>query len=66
VLKTMNRKGDNAEMAIIELVDFNEAMLAAKATKGAAKKTRRGRTKAAEKVVEAAETSETTEAPSAE
>jgi len=24
VLKLMNRKGDNAEMAIIELVDFNE------------------------------------------
>ena len=69
VLKTMNRKGDNAEMAIIELVDFNEAMLAAKATKGAAKKTRRGLTKAADKAVETTDTAEATdtaEVPSAE
>lgn len=43
ILKLMNRKGDNAEMAIMELVDFNEAMLAEKATKGAKKTTRRGR-----------------------
>ena len=50
VLKTMNRKGDNAEMAIIELVDFNEAMLAEKASKAEAKKTtRRGRKPAAKK-----------------
>ena len=27
ILKLMNRKGDNAEMAIIELVDFNENLL---------------------------------------
>lgn len=45
VLKLMNRQGDNAEMAIIELVDFNEAMLSLKTAKTAAKKTRRGRTK---------------------
>ncbi len=44
VLKLANRKGDNAEMSIIELVDFNEAMLADKANKSTAKKTtRRGR-----------------------
>ncbi|MBP9185498.1 MAG: 50S ribosomal protein L17 [Bacteroidia bacterium] len=44
VLKLANRKGDNAEMSIIELVDFNEAMLAEKANKSTAKKTtRRGR-----------------------
>ncbi len=56
VLKLMNRQGDNAEMAIIELVDFNEAMLALKTTKtAAAKKTRRGRAKKEETVV--AETS---------
>lgn len=56
VLKLMNRQGDNAEMAIIELVDFNEAMLALKTTKTtAAKKTRRGRAKKEETVV--AETS---------
>lgn len=46
VLKLMNRKGDNAEMAIIELVDFNEALLAEKGTKvGTAKRTRRGKAK---------------------
>ncbi|MCG6186959.1 50S ribosomal protein L17 [Maribellus maritimus] len=30
ILKTGNRLGDNAEMCIIELVDYNETMLAAK------------------------------------
>lgn len=59
VLKLMNRQGDNAEMAIIELVDFNEAMLSLKAAKTSAKKTRRGRTKKEE-------TSTTTPAESAE
>jgi large subunit ribosomal protein L17 len=45
VLKTMNRKGDNAEMAIIELVDFNENLLGEKSAKStAAKRTRRGKT----------------------
>ncbi len=44
ILKLVNRKGDNAEMSIIELVDFNEAMLAEKGAKAAVKKTtRRGR-----------------------
>ena len=50
VLKLVNRKGDNAEMAIIELVDFNENLL--KDSKGkvaATKKTRRGK-KASEPV----------------
>jgi len=45
ILKLMNRQGDNAEMAIIELVDFNEAMLSFKVDKNSAKKTRRGRVK---------------------
>jgi large subunit ribosomal protein L17 len=50
ILKLANRKGDNAEVGIIELVDFNEAMLAEKETKAAAKKTtRRGRKPAAKK-----------------
>lgn len=40
ILKTGNRMGDNAEMCIIELVDFNEAMLAAKAEAAAPKKRR--------------------------
>lgn len=45
ILKLGNRLGDNAEMAIIELVDYNEYMLAAKAEKGdkaGKKRSRRG------------------------
>ena len=41
ILKTGNRIGDNAEMCIIELVDYNEAMLGVDKTK--AKATRRKR-----------------------
>jgi len=40
ILKTGNRLGDNAEMCIIELVDFNELMLAAKAEAAKPKKRR--------------------------
>ncbi len=40
IIKTGTRAGDAAEMAMIELVDFNELMLA---NKGAKKKTRRRR-----------------------
>ena len=47
VLKTGFRQGDGADMAIIELVDFNEAALAA-APKAAKKTTRRSSKKAAE------------------
>ncbi|MCE2741670.1 MAG: 50S ribosomal protein L17 [Sphingobacteriales bacterium] len=48
VLKLMNRKGDNAEMAIIELVDFNENLLKDTSAKaGSAKRTRRGKSKTA-------------------
>lgn len=44
ILKTGFRPGDNADMCLIELVDFNEAMLKAKEEKAApAKKTRRSR-----------------------
>ncbi len=42
ILKTGNRIGDNAEMCIIELVDYNENMLST-AEKVKAKGTRRGR-----------------------
>ena len=41
ILKTGNRLGDNADMCIIELVDYNELML--KGNKEAKTKTRRGR-----------------------
>ena len=41
ILKTGNRLGDNADMCILELVDYNEAMLGGEATK--TKSTRRRR-----------------------
>ena len=47
VLKTGFRQGDGADMALIELVDFNEAALAS-AKKPAKKTTRRSSKKAAE------------------
>jgi large subunit ribosomal protein L17 len=49
ILKTGARLGDNADMCIIELVDYNENMLAAQGeTKTASKRSRRGRGKKAE------------------
>ena len=58
------RQGDAAEMALIELVDFNEAALASAAPKAAAKKTtRRSSAKKAEAKVEEAPAAE---APAAE
>jgi large subunit ribosomal protein L17 len=42
ILKTGNRFGDNAEMCLIELVDYNEAMLSVKDA-GKTKSTRRRR-----------------------
>jgi large subunit ribosomal protein L17 len=42
ILKTGNRLGDNADMCIIELVDYNEAMLGASVTSSESKtRTRR-------------------------
>ena len=61
VLHTGFRQGDAAEMALIELVDFNEAALASAAPKAAKKSTRRSRAKKAEAAVEAP-----AEAPQAE
>ena len=52
VLHVGFRQGDAAEMALIELVDFNEAALAS-APKAAKKTTRRSRAKKAEAPVEA-------------
>ncbi|MEN8136867.1 MAG: 50S ribosomal protein L17 [Bacteroidota bacterium] len=45
IIKLGNRQGDNAEMAMIELVDFNELYNAKQPAKKA-KSTRRGRKKA--------------------
>jgi large subunit ribosomal protein L17 len=56
ILKLANRKGDNAEMAIMELVDYNENLLKETSGKGAAKKTTRRGRKPAVKKTEAAET----------
>jgi len=74
IIKLNNRLGDNAEMALIELVDYNEVY--GKEAEAAEKKTtRRGRTKAKKADAPAAEaTSETaveettpaTEAPATE
>ena len=50
ILRTGNRLGDNAEMCIMELVDYNEAMLAAKeeAAKPKKRRSRRGGAKKAD------------------
>ena len=61
IIKLGTRQGDAAEVAFIELVDFDENM--AKAPK-AAKKTRRGRKSAA--AAQATEATEATEASAAE
>ncbi len=47
ILKVGNRMGDNAEMAFIELVDFNEYFQGFGTDKKETKKTRRGRSKTA-------------------
>lgn len=75
IIKTGNRLGDNAEMAMIELVDFNEIYSNAK--KEAKKNTRRSRAKvaapaaaapapAAEAATEAPEVAENTDSNDAE
>lgn len=48
ILKTGNRLGDSAEMCIIELVDFNENMLAAEGAKTKSTRRRRSSKKKAE------------------
>ena len=62
VLHVGFRKGDAAEMALIELVDFNEAALAS-AQKSAKKTTRRSRAKKAEAAEAPAVESAPAEAP---
>ncbi len=63
VLKTGNRLGDNAEMCIVELVDFNETYVTEK--KAVAKKATRRRRSSA-KTVEVEATTETVEETKAE
>jgi len=60
ILKTGNRIGDNAEMCIIELVDFNEAMLGTETkTKTAARRRRSPKKKTAGQTTGAAEAATT-------
>jgi len=69
ILKTGNRLGDNAEMCLIELVDFNEAMLAEPKAAGTAEKkprTRRGRSKKRSGATDPAKTGLSAEAPAKE
>lgn len=70
VLHTGFRQGDGAEMALIELVDFNEAALASASVKPAKKTTRRSRKSAAEtpkaEEAPAVETAPVAEAPAEE
>ena len=65
VLHTGFRLGDGADMALIELVDFNEAALAS-AKKEAKKSTRRSRAKKAEPKAEAAPVEAPAETPAEE
>lgn len=69
IIKTGNRLGDNAEMAMIEFVDFNEAALASAEPKKTTRRTRRSKKsapKAEAPAVEANEANEATETPAAE
>ena len=59
IIKLGNRLGDNADMAMIELVDFNEIYNAGKAVKK--KSTRRGRRGGSKQVPPAVETKATKE-----
>jgi large subunit ribosomal protein L17 len=51
ILKTGNRLGDNAEMCLIELVDFNELYVSDSVQQKGAKRTRRGGKKVAAETV---------------
>ncbi len=60
IIKLQNRIGDAADMAMIELVDFNAIYTKETRTAGAAKKTRRKRSSGASKPVAATEAATTT------
>jgi large subunit ribosomal protein L17 len=65
IIKTGHRLGDNAEMCFIELVDYDENMAKAAATKKSGR-TRRSKKSAAVEAPEAAAAETTEEAPKAE
>jgi large subunit ribosomal protein L17 len=58
IIKLGNRLGDNADMAMIELVDFNEIYNADKAKKKTTRRSRRGGSKPEAAVVETKATNE--------
>ena len=67
IIKLGNRLGDNAEICFIELVDFNETMLAAAAEKaGKTRRSRRGATAKKEDAPAAVAAAPVVEEPSAE
>lgn len=59
IIKLGNRLGDNADMALIELVDFNETYNAGKPKKKSTRRSRRGKGKSVEAAAPVAETVET-------
>ena len=61
IIKTVNRLGDNAEMCMMELVDFNELMLQEKPTKAKSRRSRRGGKRVGETVAVSDENVETAE-----
>jgi len=61
ILKTGNRLGDNAEMCIIELVDYNENYFSENSTKSTKKRTRRGKAKDPVKTTDTVKTEEKVE-----
>lgn len=65
IIKTGNRLGDNAEMCLIELVDFNEIYTGSGKAEVKPKTTRRSRKPAAKKAGDAAEGA-ASDAPAAE
>jgi large subunit ribosomal protein L17 len=63
IIKTGFRAGDNAEMAMVEFVDFNEVYTQAKSEATAKKKSRRGGKKSAAPATEASAEEAKEEAP---
>jgi large subunit ribosomal protein L17 len=66
IIKLGNRQGDNAEMAMIELVDYNELLLKTAKGEGKAKTTRRSRSTGTAKKAAAPKSEPKAEAPQAE
>lgn len=63
ILRTGTRLGDRAEMCIIELVDYNEAMLETKDSKKKSRRSRRGKSTTPKTEAPVAEVKEEVETP---